>query len=333
MKDSELLAKLEQYKEKIGRYHRSAIQGCRDLVALGEILEEVFYSKLYKQEFSTFDEWCNHHWGWTANYVGRLRRAARFVGSQKLLSDTGHEVQIPKSESEARRLSQKCAKAQPVIDVSVEIQSNLSKPMGARQCGEVEHVIPPQPPAALEPTHSPHPVPASPLIADKVNQIVREALRLQTPNGPEAFFSPPFRHLLAQLVGLQKMIQPPLPGMEEHLAEPSAAKKARATLPEIIAFVTSSEINLPESDAKAFFYHMESQGWKVNRMAVKDWKMTVRKWQEYGYMASQKRAQSNGHGKPQETHWKTKELDAELAQLRKEEAEFEKRSAALRRPK
>ncbi len=274
---------------------------------LAELSVQMKESGLYLVKFQTWDEYTEARFGRSARameaLVYRERKKAKQIAASKP-EPAVHKVCTTNLEY-----------------VGTEIEEKRM----TRQCGPVEM----HPPAPLPvATSSAHPVPASPLIADKVNQIVREALRLQTPNGPEAFFSPPFRHLLAQLVGLQKMIQPPLPGMEEHLAEPSAAKKARATLPEIIAFVTSSEINLPESDAKAFFYHMESQGWKVNRMAVKDWKMTVRKWQEYGYMASQKRAQGNGHGKPQETHWKTKELDAELAQLRKEEAEFERKRMA-----
>jgi hypothetical protein len=139
-----------------------------------------------------------------------------------------------------------------------------------------------------------------------------------------------YRHLVQMLKQLENRVQIILPGMEAMFAADDKPK-ARCTSSEAESYCSS--IGLPADDGTWFYDKMQGCGWKNGGESVKDCFATIRAWKRAGYMASQKRAQSNGHGKPQEKHWASKEIDAELAQLRKEEAEFEKRSAALRRSK
>lgn len=58
--------------------------------------------------------------------------------------------------------------------------------------------------------------------------------------------------------------------------------KGRCTQAEAEFFCES--IGLPKSDGTAMFLHWEEKGWaKVN-----DWQLTIRKWQSFGYLPSQK---------------------------------------------
>ena len=80
----------------------------------------------------------------------------------------------------------------------------------------------------------------------------------------------------------------------------SVAVSRRQTIPSASASVSESSvrskctqqesedfcesIGLPRSDGTAMFLHWEEKGWAK----VKDWKLTIRKWQSFGYMPSQK---------------------------------------------
>lgn len=61
-----------------------------------------------------------------------------------------------------------------------------------------------------------------------------------------------------------------------------ARPKAKCTQKEAEAFCLS--IGLPASDGAAMFLHWEEKGWAK----VKNWQLTIRKWQSFGYLPSQK---------------------------------------------
>jgi hypothetical protein len=87
---------------------------------------------------------------------------------------------------------------------------------------------------------------------------------------------------------------PPNPLKGEALSAPSSLlvsgkpiKNRRCTQKEAEDFCKS--IGLPKSDGAAMFLHWEEKGWAK----IKDWQLTIRKWQSFGYLPSQK-------AKPQE---------------------------------
>jgi hypothetical protein len=62
-------------------------------------------------------------------------------------------------------------------------------------------------------------------------------------------------------------------------------KKAKVKPPETPALqsvlLMASEIGLPESEARKFFFHFESNGWAINgRVKVKNWEARLRLWLE-----------------------------------------------------
>lgn len=151
-----------------------------------------------------------------------------------------------------------------------------------------------------------------------VNQLVREALRLQQ-SGPVEFVEAPFMRLVSNLMKLQKLVEPSLPGMgEEAQAEVAPAKKARCSEWEARSYCKT--LGLPEDDGSWFVAKMEGVGWKVGGSAVKDAFAVIRSWRLAGHMASQKvnaRAQAGANGAPVPKNHVTKELDQQLARARK----------------
>lgn len=52
-------------------------------------------------------------------------------------------------------------------------------------------------------------------------------------------------------------------------------------------------LGLPKSDGTAMYWHFIDKSWK----GVNNWEATVRKWQQFGYMPSQKHSKFNGPGR------------------------------------
>ncbi len=194
---------------------------------------------------------------------------------------------------------------------------NTPKPMPARLIpgAEIEHVTPPPPMPVL------HHAAAAPHLIQRVQCLVRDFLRLPHRD-------PAFQKCMSQLLAFQKHVQGELPGMAEHFA----AAKARGSKAEVESYCVT--IGLPSSDGTWFFDKAEGCGWKNNGKAIVDWKATCRAWKGASVFPSQK--VQRGVNRPealQDKHWSTKQADAELAHLKATQADFEKRSAALRRSK
>jgi hypothetical protein len=67
----------------------------------------------------------------------------------------------------------------------------------------------------------------------------------------------------------------------------SSSSKSRCTEKEAEDFCES--LGLPRSDGRAMFLHWQEKGWAK----IKDWKLTIRKWREWGYLPSQRQAGRN----------------------------------------
>jgi hypothetical protein len=63
----------------------------------------------------------------------------------------------------------------------------------------------------------------------------------------------------------------------------ASSSKSKCTQKEAEEYCES--LGLPGTDGKAMFLHWEEKGWSK----VKDWKLTIQKWQSFGYLPSQKR--------------------------------------------
>lgn len=80
-------------------------------------------------------------------------------------------------------------------------------------------------------------------------------------------------------------------GEEEGKEKGKVGKKLKATLPEVISFI--SEVGLKTADAEYIFHSWESNGWTRNGKPVKDWKSQIRAWKSAGYFPSQKLAKKD----------------------------------------
>ena len=58
-------------------------------------------------------------------------------------------------------------------------------------------------------------------------------------------------------------------------ASPAARPKDAS---EVAGYITEAGLPLAAADASAFFDHYQSNGWKVGRAAMKDWRAAVRNW-------------------------------------------------------
>jgi hypothetical protein len=64
----------------------------------------------------------------------------------------------------------------------------------------------------------------------------------------------------------------------------TSSSKSKCTQKEAEDFCES--LGLPRSDGQAMFLHFEEKGWQK----FKNWKLTIRKWQSFGYLPSQKKS-------------------------------------------
>src|SRR6266850_2708468 len=73
-------------------------KGLKTFVEVGNALLEIRDSKLYRQEFGTFEEYCRQRWKIARNYANKLIAAAEVV------SNLGTNVPKPRNESQVRPL-------------------------------------------------------------------------------------------------------------------------------------------------------------------------------------------------------------------------------------
>jgi hypothetical protein len=82
-------------------------------------------------------------------------------------------------------------------------------------------------------------------------------------------------------------------------AAPNPKKSKPASLEELKLYVVS--LGLPLSDAEYLWDHWNENGFKNNGRAIRDWKLTIQKWQRIGVLpktgtgkSKQERNHSNG---------------------------------------
>lgn len=304
--------KLAECERVIEQTKESAFEFCRAVRTIRD-------DKLYLGTDKSFDAYCLRRWGWGRKRGDYLCRAASAKESRMLIEETTQE---PVQKVVDRR----CPKREHPNEPELVNQNTLTV-MSARKdperpCGWTD----PQPP----PTASTVRPPVSAALFNEIHAIVNYASQAQGKDDT-LFHNPAFRHIVTMLKNLENRVQIILPGMETMFAN-DEKPRARATKQEFIAY--AKERGLPESDGEFFYDNCLQTNWKTNGRATADVFAKFRTWQAQGFMPSQKRTQGNGgFGKPAEKHWSTKETEAELARLKADEVDFERRSAALRRSK
>ncbi|MFA5445552.1 MAG: hypothetical protein WC262_11340, partial [Bacteroidales bacterium] len=75
-------------------------QGLNTFVDVGNALLEIRDKRLYRQDYSTFEDYCREQWGFSKNYANKL------IASTEAVLNLGTIVPIlPKTESQARPLT------------------------------------------------------------------------------------------------------------------------------------------------------------------------------------------------------------------------------------
>lgn len=125
-------------------------RGQQTFVEVGLALLEIRDSRLYRQQFSTFEDYCRERWGWSRRHVNRHIEAAEV---SNVLGPIGP---IPTNEAQARELVPLMRHEPSVVaDVWQELREEHGERLTASVIREaVQSVIAPQP--APQPDPVPH---------------------------------------------------------------------------------------------------------------------------------------------------------------------------------
>ena len=103
--------------------------------------------------------------------------------------------------------------------------------------------------------------------------------------------------------------QPITPIIEFEEVKPTNPKRTKFTPPSLLDVLVYTNENDLETDGEAFFYFYESNGWRVGRNPMKDWKMALKRWARED---AKKRNQQKQYGNAT-TDSRREQRDAELA--------------------
>jgi hypothetical protein len=188
MKRHELVVRIRD-DERLAELEKVIAKGRKTFVEVGLSLAEIRDTRLYRREYSGFEEYCRKRWGWSKPYCTQLITAAAVVES--LPADK--QVAIA-TESQAREL----AKAAP------EERAGVVQAVAA---AAIKRHLPPPPGQVLDATGWPIPTQLIPLWqrADEVQELltvlsrVKGALRSAQENRDMLFAEVNFSSALSQL--------------------------------------------------------------------------------------------------------------------------------------
>ncbi len=130
MKSHELVVRIRD-DERLAELEKVIAKGQKTFVDVGLALAEIRASRLYKREYSGFEEYCQKKWGWSASRARQLVASAQVAKSVTIVTLS--------NEAAARELG----KAEPVDRVEV-VQAIVAegKPVTAK---EIKRRLPPPP--------------------------------------------------------------------------------------------------------------------------------------------------------------------------------------------
>lgn len=115
-------------------------RGKKTFVEVGMALAEIRESRLYKSEFSTFEDYCRGKWGWNRNRAYSLIEAASVANA--LPENVSHGIQ---NERQARELSKvEPARRESVVTEAKAKAETENRPMTARDIEVIHKTLPVQ---------------------------------------------------------------------------------------------------------------------------------------------------------------------------------------------
>lgn len=88
-------------RESLRRYEETIEHGLKTFVAVGNALIYIRNGRLYREEYTTFEAYCDEKWGFTGRKARYLMGAAKTVAG---LAESGTIVPLPENEAQARPL-------------------------------------------------------------------------------------------------------------------------------------------------------------------------------------------------------------------------------------
>ncbi len=148
MKRHELVVRIRD-DERLAELEKVIAKGQKTFVDVGLALAEIRASRLYRREYSGFEDYCQRKWGWSASRARQLVASAQVAKSVTI-------VTLP-NEAAARELG----KAEPVDRVGVvQAIAAEGRPVTAK---EIKRHLPPPPGQVLDATGWPIPTQLIPL--------------------------------------------------------------------------------------------------------------------------------------------------------------------------
>jgi hypothetical protein len=195
--------------QRLEELEKTIARGKKTFVEVGLALAEIRDLRLYKREYSGFEEYCRKKWGWTKQHAYRLIEAAPIAESNPRVTSERAARELGRAEP-----AQRAGVVQTIVDegrpvTAAEIRRRIPPPpmqrSGAR--GTARPTLPPPPAQVLDGTGWPVPTQLIPLWqrSDEVQDMltalsrVKGALRTAQENKDPLFREVLFSSALSQL--------------------------------------------------------------------------------------------------------------------------------------
>ena len=201
MKNHEMVMSIRE-SQRLEELEKTIARGKKTFVEVGLALAEIRDLRLYKREYSGFEEYCRKKWGWSRQHAYRLIEAAPIANCHHVVTDEATARELAKIPTE-----QRAGVVQVIVDegkpvTAAEIRRHLPPPPMQRRKS-----LPPPPSQVLDETGWPIPTQLIPLWqrADEVQEILtalsraKGALRAAQENKDKLFAEVNFSSALSQL--------------------------------------------------------------------------------------------------------------------------------------
>jgi len=196
MKNHEMMTLLRD-DQRLAELEKTIARGKKTFVEVGLALAEIRDLRLYRREYSGFEEYCQNRWGWTRRYTNYV-----IAGAEAVRSLPGNLGTIVPTEAAARELAkvetdQRAEVVQAIVDAGKPVTAAAIK----------RHLPPPPPSQVLDATGWPIPTQLIPLWqrTDEVQEMlttlsrVKGALRTAQENKDKLFAEVNYSSALSQL--------------------------------------------------------------------------------------------------------------------------------------
>ena len=135
MKNHEVVVRIRD-DERLGELEKVIAKGQKTFVEVGLALAEIRDVRLYKREYSGFEEYCRKKWGWTRQHAYRLIEAAPVAKCHQLVTNESVARELARVEPTRRAgVVQEIVEAgQPVT--AAEIRRHLPPPPMVRRAAD-----------------------------------------------------------------------------------------------------------------------------------------------------------------------------------------------------